>query len=162
MTWKEEFPDFDHMPDIPENWTDISWHNDTCPSFECGKLRIFVDYEDESLREFACTRFSVINETDDATEQMIVLDSDDWSEVLKFVAEHVPSKSLIYRASLDSRHYTFEAYGESVIDAENALLDGLSKHAKQYSLASNWFEKTDIEVTGFYLGVGYRDRESIA
>lgn len=70
-------------------------------------------------------------------------------------------EKLIYRATFESRHFTFEAYAESVLDAESALIEVLNKHGKQYSLASNWYEKTEIEISGFYLGVGYRDRESI-
>lgn len=84
--WKEEFPDFDHMPDIPQNWTDVSWHNDSCPSFECGKLRIWVDYQNPDLREVSTPyRFGVMTIDDDNGNQESLLDTDDWSEILSFV-----------------------------------------------------------------------------
>jgi hypothetical protein len=85
--WKTEFPDFDSMPDIPANWTDISWHNDTCPSFECGNVRIWIDYADPEQREFSTpTRFAVVPFNEDADHFDALLESDDWSEILTFVA----------------------------------------------------------------------------
>jgi len=84
--WKTEFSDFDAMPEIPENWTDISWHNDSCPSFECGKLRIYVDYANPESREVATPfRFGVTADDNDGNG-VSLLDSDDWTEVLTFVA----------------------------------------------------------------------------
>src|SRR5262245_20715089 len=55
MTWRVEFPDFTDMPAIPENWQDVSWHNDIAPSFadDTGCFLLFVDYADESKREFS-------------------------------------------------------------------------------------------------------------
>lgn len=86
-SWKTEFPDFDAMPDIPENWNDISWHNDSCPSFECGKVRIFVDYEKPESREVATPfRYGVTTDDNDGNG-VSLLDSDDWTEVLTFVNE---------------------------------------------------------------------------
>ena len=83
MNWKEEFPDFDHMPDIPENWTDVSRHGDSCPSFQCGELLIFTDYASPARRELAPPfRFVVVN--DKAAETL--LETDDWSAVLAIVA----------------------------------------------------------------------------
>lgn len=34
--YKQEFPDFELLPheEIPENWVDVSWHNDECPSWQ--------------------------------------------------------------------------------------------------------------------------------
>lgn len=81
-TWQTEFSDFDDMPAIPENWKDISWHNDSCPSFECGELLIFVDYADPEKREVATPfRFVVVN--DPMAEA--ILETDDWAEVLAAV-----------------------------------------------------------------------------
>lgn len=44
--FRTEFPDFDPatMPEIPSNWTDTSWDNDTCPSFAAQEnITVFVD-----------------------------------------------------------------------------------------------------------------------
>lgn len=65
--WLKEFPDFDHVPAMDSTvhdkwygdstWYDVSWHNDTCPSFQSidiieGKLvRIFSEYNNEDLME---------------------------------------------------------------------------------------------------------------
>lgn len=85
----EEFPDFpaDTMPAIPEGWADVSWHNDTCPSFETRNgLTVFVDYADASLREFPeAPRFS-IQQTFSRDDMMA---SDDFDAILAFVAAHV-------------------------------------------------------------------------
>jgi len=86
--WKTEFPDFDVMPVIPDSWTDTSWHNDSCPSFAAGNLRIYIDYEDAELRDVAmpCSRFGIVICEDGEVEN--VIDTDDWSEVLAFVVEY--------------------------------------------------------------------------
>jgi hypothetical protein len=65
MGWKEEFPLFDGGADcerlIAEGWEDVSWHNDTCPSFERAGIMIWVDYVDRMKRVFpgASSRFGV-------------------------------------------------------------------------------------------------------
>ena len=72
MAWKEEFPDFDGDADcaslIGGGWEDVSWHNDTCPSFECSGVVIWVDYVDPMLREYpdAPGRFAVMTRHNDA------------------------------------------------------------------------------------------------
>lgn len=93
MTYLTEFPDFDPstMPAIPAHWQDISWHNDTCPSFQIGaSLAVMVDYADAAQREHPeSPRFS-IHPMEDGTylsDSFSLLDSDDWSEVLTMVAE---------------------------------------------------------------------------
>jgi len=84
MTYREEFPDFDPatMPLIPAGWQDISWHNDTCPSFEAGKVHVFIDYADMSRREVqGGGRFLIVRPDD----QEVLLIADDWNVVLLFV-----------------------------------------------------------------------------
>jgi len=83
--FRTEFPDYDpaSMPAIPATWTDVSWHNDSCPSFDTGTgLMVYVDYADPEQREFDSPRFSVIRdrETNDGCE--VVLATDDWQAVL--------------------------------------------------------------------------------
>ena len=72
MAWKEEFPDFDDAEScaslIYQGFEDVSWHNDTCPSFECCGIVIWVDYVDPMLREYpdAPGRFAVMTRHNDA------------------------------------------------------------------------------------------------
>jgi hypothetical protein len=92
-TYRTEFPTFDPatMPAIPATWLDTSWHNDTCPSFQCGALRIFVDYAEPEHREIAETpRYSVHLWEGDYP---VLLVSDDWAEVLAFVAATLEAKA---------------------------------------------------------------------
>jgi hypothetical protein len=107
-----EFPAFDTatMPVIPENWIDVSYHNDACPSFDTQKgLIVFVDFEDLHEREFfEGERFNLINSEDcDDT----VFSSDDWKAVLDFVAAYRSAEmrkeaiadALSFISQLDSR-----------------------------------------------------------
>ena len=72
MAWREEFPDFDDAEScaslIYQGWEDVSWHNDTSPSFECSGVVIWVDYVDPMLREYpdAPGRFAVMTRHNDA------------------------------------------------------------------------------------------------
>ena len=60
MSWKSEFgpgygvpPEFDKMVE-QGRLKDLSWHNDSCPSFGLGAqddLRVFVERSDPALRE---------------------------------------------------------------------------------------------------------------
>lgn len=98
MAYQSAFPDFDAMPAIPATgWTDCSYRNDSCPSFEVmtgfddtdsNYLRavVWIDYEDAAAREFQSgKRFSVCYY--EATEEnpFTGLETDSWSEVLAYV-----------------------------------------------------------------------------
>jgi hypothetical protein len=71
MTYQTEFSDFDDHASAAQllalGFADISWHNDTCPSFERNGVIMFVDYINPDLAEFgACRgsdRFSVVKDT---------------------------------------------------------------------------------------------------
>lgn len=91
MTYTTEFPDFPaaDMPRVPAYWRDTSWHNDTCPSFEFGRFRIFIDYADPAMREFPgdADRFSV-HDNDPVSglgEDRNAVSYSDWADVLKHV-----------------------------------------------------------------------------
>jgi hypothetical protein len=70
MTYQTEFPDFDDHASAAQllalGFADISWHNDTCPSFERGGVIVFVDYINPDLAEFGdcrgSDRFSVVKD----------------------------------------------------------------------------------------------------
>lgn len=92
MTFQIEFPDFDAatMPAIPADWTDASWHNDSCPCFNTGKgVVVFVDFADIDLREIPETgdRFSVHADPEIHNHNDVLMATDDWNEVLTFVAK---------------------------------------------------------------------------
>jgi hypothetical protein len=61
-----QFPDFDDHATTTQllalGFVDISFHNDTCPSFERDNLIVFVDYLDANLSELKGQRFSVIQD----------------------------------------------------------------------------------------------------
>jgi hypothetical protein len=92
MTYQTEFPNFDPatMPAIPAGFEDASWANETCPHFinDALRLHIFVDFTKEDDREHqGVKRFSLhpseafdIGEA--ADEQITLVASDDWQEVL--------------------------------------------------------------------------------
>tara|TARA_R110000868_G_C10487460_1_gene729876 strand:+ start:170 stop:454 length:285 start_codon:yes stop_codon:yes gene_type:complete len=68
MSYLSIFPDFDDSVSCERllalGFTDESWGNDACPSFERDGVAIYVDYADPSLSEWQArddTRFSVIN-----------------------------------------------------------------------------------------------------
>ena len=64
MTYLIQFPDFDDHATPAQllalGFQDISWQNDTCPSFERKGFVLYVDYADINLSELKGARFSVI------------------------------------------------------------------------------------------------------
>jgi len=69
----------------------------------------------------------------------------------------------IFRATLETRSFHFEAFGSDHDSAWAALVQGLKRHGKQYRIAADWFGEFigDIEVTELALDVAYRDRQVI-
>jgi len=89
MAYSDAFPTFppSSLPSIPSEWMDISLHNDTCPlwSTPSGYL-VYVDFEDVSEREFEDSkRFTVIASAELDPCCDVVLESDEWAEVLELV-----------------------------------------------------------------------------
>ena len=62
-----------------------------------------------------------------------------------------------YVATLTTRPFAFEAYGESESAAQAALLRGLRLHLKQYPLAHIREMMQDAEIHFRLLGECYRD-----
>ncbi|HTE37501.1 MAG TPA: hypothetical protein VK630_13245 [Reyranella sp.] len=89
--FKIAFPDFPEadMPAIPETFVDISWHNDTSPSFEHAQgYRLFVDYANDAAREFPGGKRFTLYPLNEAGEQGAELvETDDWSEMLAALAD---------------------------------------------------------------------------
>ena len=65
------------------------------------------------------------------------------------------------RATLDTKNFSFEAYGQNRAAACAALTDGLNRHAAAYQLAADWFCADDIEYSEIEIGRAYRDTEII-
>jgi hypothetical protein len=64
MTYREEFPEFEsEIPAVFLNhpWRDVSWHNDTCPSFcrtfdGTREIHVYVDEADPTKRDYSTAR----------------------------------------------------------------------------------------------------------
>jgi hypothetical protein len=65
------------------------------------------------------------------------------------------------RATLDTRNFCFEAYGQNRADACAVLIEGLNRHATAYQLPVDWFCSDDIEYLEIQIGRAYRDCEAI-
>jgi hypothetical protein len=65
------------------------------------------------------------------------------------------------RATLDTKNFHFEAYGEDYAAACAVLIDGLNRHAIAYQLPADWFSPEDIEHFEIQIGRAYRDSEII-
>jgi hypothetical protein len=51
----------------------------------------------------------------------------------------------IWQASLDSRSFSFEAYGSTEERARAALHAGLQRHAETHQIRSDWYVGMEIE-----------------
>lgn len=69
----------------------------------------------------------------------------------------------IHVATLDTRNFSFEAYGGTQGEARDALAAVLVRHAETYRIPTDWWRQDEdgIEVRAVTLGVGYRDRQVI-
>ena len=82
-----QFPDYP-IASLPAlwDWEDVSWHNDTCPSFRKGDLLVWVDWPDPREREdFDGRRFILCRLDADGclpVDNATILETDDWAEVL--------------------------------------------------------------------------------
>ena len=93
--WQREFPDYpaDQMPAIPASWSDLSWHNDACPSFLItSTLGLWVDWADPDHSDFAESRKSgdlkrfMLVRMDDGQhvdDHQMIAQSDDFEEIMR-------------------------------------------------------------------------------
>ena len=94
-----EFFEFDQatLPEIPADWWEYSWHNDTCPSFgpreyQDGQpfTQVYIDWADPAERESARGdgRFMiVVTDADGDHDPSGDFASDDWAEILAELAK---------------------------------------------------------------------------
>jgi hypothetical protein len=89
-----EFPMFGRLDvQLPEGFIDVSWHKNTCPSFELPSadktaewplLTLFIDYKDQDQRECDdAPRFFLYAGSD--LENWLVA-TEDWSQVQQWIA----------------------------------------------------------------------------
>lgn len=90
--FKQEFPDFGEMDvEIPSDFEDQSWHNESCPCFhsETAQAFLWVDYEDPARREYEGALGFTLSVSidgqvpDDAREPLC--STDDWAAMLKAI-----------------------------------------------------------------------------
>jgi hypothetical protein len=95
--WETEFSEFSGtMPAIPDSWLDVSYGNDTCPSFIVMQggvgdsnyltCKVWIDCANPEERENPeSKRFSVTYERDSEYSNYVFM-SDSWAEILDYVA----------------------------------------------------------------------------
>ena len=87
----------DDWPEIPRDWENTTNGNDVCPSFAppppSGRfVRVWVDYPDNSRREYQdLPRYCVTEYADEDYLEPLgtgeeLISTDDWAEVLAYVA----------------------------------------------------------------------------
>lgn len=69
----------------------------------------------------------------------------------------------LWRARLTTRNFEFEAFGEDIAAARQALQLGLDRHALLYLTSKDWWHDfaDSIEVSFVRAGAAYCDRELI-
>lgn len=96
--YKLAFPDFGDLDiELPAGFADVSYMNDTCPSFasesmaDGSKLVLYVDYKNSSMRECAGgQRFALHLLDHDQEFVKVVVLSDHYDDVLKEIKSRLP------------------------------------------------------------------------
>jgi hypothetical protein len=68
----------------------------------------------------------------------------------------------VFLAKLETRHFTFRAYGGSAIEAKETMIEALRRHSKQYAVSFSELMaaySNDIEVHEIVMGSAYRDNQ---
>lgn len=72
---------------------------------------------------------------------------------------------ILYRAALETRHFTFEAFSEMSPEVARAhLVRGLKKHGQKLNLPARWFEAFGADnfvANTVETGAAYRDGEKL-
>lgn len=122
--YQVEFPDFGELDvTLPEGFTDASWHNDACPSFDKRLpnrqyLRIWIDYKVPADREFSeRMRFSLGLYDHEVSHLRDLLESEDFSEICRAAEEFKPQATpfqMICNASHMTREQLNDWYEKNV------------------------------------------------
>lgn len=91
-TIANQFPNFDGTFELLPGFSDSSWGNDVCPSQtrtlpDGALLRVWHDFADVERREFDGGCLYAVDLTRDGEPQVDLMASDDWAEVVAFVAD---------------------------------------------------------------------------
>lgn len=96
MSYLTEFPDFApaDMPAIPAGFVDVSWHQDSCPSFfhAAVGLTVQIDHVDRDRREFPDgPRFAIFESDADGAriDGGFEFESDVWADVVAEIMARV-------------------------------------------------------------------------
>ncbi len=65
-------------------------------------------------------------------------------------------------ASMETRHFSFEAHGLDEEDARRSMLKLLEEHARQCGMPPHWHDQYETRFRDFVPGTGYRDGEIMA
>lgn len=90
--YKVEFPDFGEMDvEIPADFADVSWGNESCPCFlsESAQAFLWVDYADPALREHEGMPRFTLGVAEDGQHPVDMREplcaTDDWAVLLQAV-----------------------------------------------------------------------------
>jgi hypothetical protein len=88
--YRIEFPKYDDVLMLPNEWIDSSWHNDVSPSFEKQigeiKYKIWCDFKDPDRREVGGKQFTVtFYDKSEFEELQDLAEFDTLQEALDFV-----------------------------------------------------------------------------
>jgi len=137
---------------IPDHWVDISYGNDACPSFQCGRYHIFVDHRNQSKREsglphrfhigycadygeFAESNFSQVCDTLD--EVIAIIKKDENKEVVKF--EFCSEKQMLFFMYGDQKVFNARCFPGTSKSAKYDVDFKLT--LKQFAVMTNFNER---------------------
>jgi hypothetical protein len=88
--YRIEFPKYDDVLMLSNDWIDSSWHNDVSPSFEKQigeiKYKIWCDFKDPDRREVGGKQFTVaVYDQNEFEELQDLAEFDTLQEALDFV-----------------------------------------------------------------------------
>jgi hypothetical protein len=91
QNYRSEFPRFDYdIPQLPEGFVDVSWHNNVSPSFERklddnNSITLWVNYADESRRECGGSQFLVMVHAEELQDVLYSSEYDLWDDAIKAI-----------------------------------------------------------------------------
>lgn len=159
MSYKEAFPDFELDVEIPEGFKDVSYPNDTCPSWmdEAAGLQLFIDFKDREDREFpeAC-RFSLMKLDEHLTHEADLVHTEDWAELLrvlnmqrkrvltqthvrKIFQKHLDAALAEIQRTVDEQHGDLAGmYGDAWAEIVASTEFGARSYLKAQCIAKGW------------------------
>jgi hypothetical protein len=101
MSYLNEFASFDYViPQLPDGFVDVSWHNNVSPSFEKKlndeySITLWVNYADESKRECGGSQFLVmVHVTDELENVLYYSEFDLWDDAIKAITDILANEAI--------------------------------------------------------------------